>query len=146
MLMIVSLAPAGALAQATRPLPPFYVNISQSSVLGLSAGGDMAMQLLRSRDQTTVTPVYSCVRFGCSGTRTTDVPDLVRITDQNATQGLFDATLSLRNGRFWLFSGTAKAVVPQRTRNDPKTYLPRYVDSCNIFYKNDLAAQHAEPN
>ena len=37
MQMIVRLAPAAAPAQATRPLPPFNVNIAQSSVSGLSS-------------------------------------------------------------------------------------------------------------
>jgi hypothetical protein len=34
LLIIVSLAPAGALAQATRPLPPFNVNIAQKLRIG----------------------------------------------------------------------------------------------------------------
>jgi poly(3-hydroxybutyrate) depolymerase len=165
LLMIVSLAPAGALAQAIRPLPPFNVNIAQSSVSGLSSGGYMATQfevafssILKGAgviaggpyycaqgNQTTATSVCSCVPAGCYGTRTTNVPDLIRITDQNAAQGLIDATSNLRNGRFWLFSGTADTAVPQRIMNDLKTYLLNYVDSGNIFYKNDLAAEHAQP-
>jgi hypothetical protein len=48
------------------------------------------------------------------------VPNLIHITDQNAAQGLIDATSSLRNGRFWLFSGTANTAVPQRIMNDLK--------------------------
>ena len=44
LLIIVSLAPAGALAQAVQSLPAFDVDIAQSSVSGLSAGGYMAMQ------------------------------------------------------------------------------------------------------
>jgi hypothetical protein len=155
LLMIVSLAPAGALAQATRPLPPFNVNIAQSSVSGLSSGGYMAMQfevafssILKGAgvvaggpyycaqgNQTTATSVCSCVPAGCDRTRTTNVPDLIRITDQNAAQGLIDATSNLRNGRFWLFSGTADTAVPQRIMNELKTYLLNYVDSGTIFYK-----------
>jgi len=73
------------------------------------------------------------------------VPDLIRITDRNAAQGLIDATSSLQNGRFWLFSGTADTAVPQRIMDDVKTYLLHYVDSSNINYKNDLAAEHAQP-
>jgi poly(3-hydroxybutyrate) depolymerase len=165
MLIVVSLAPAGALAQAVQSLPAFDVDIAQSSVSGLSAGGYMAMQfgvafssILKGAgviaggpyycaqgNQTTATSVCSCVPFGCFGTTTTNVPDLIRITDRNAAQGLIDATSSLRNGRFWLFSGTADTAVPQRIMDDLKTYLLHYVDSGNIFYKNDLAAEHAQP-
>ena len=165
LLIIVSLAPAGALAQAVQSLPAFDVDIAQSSVSGLSAGGYMAMQfevafssILKGAgiiaggpyycaqgNQTTATSVCSCVPFGCFGASTTNVPDLIRITDRSAAQGLIDATSSLRNGRFWLFSGTADTAVPQRIMDDLKTYLLHYVDSGNIFYKNDLAAEHAQP-
>jgi poly(3-hydroxybutyrate) depolymerase/chitodextrinase len=165
LLIIVSLPPAGALAQAVQSLPAFDVDIAQSSVSGLSAGGYMAMQfevafssILKGAgiiaggpyycaqgNQTTATSVCSCVPFGCFGASTTNVPDLIRITDRSAAQGLIDATSSLRNGRFWLFSGTADTAVPQRIMDDLKTYLLHYVDSGNIFYKNDLAAEHAQP-
>ena len=165
LLILVSLAPAGASAQAVQSLPAFDVDIAQSSISGLSAGGYMAMQfevafssILKGAgiiaggpyycaqgNQTTATSVCSCVPFGCFGTTTTNVPDLIRITDRNAAQGLIDATSSLRNGRFWLFSGTADTAVPQRIMDDLKTYLLHYVDSGNIFYKNDLAAEHAQP-
>jgi hypothetical protein len=154
-----------SLLPAIRPLPPFNVNIAQSSVSGLSFGGYMAMQfevafssILKGAgviaggpyycaqgNQTTATSVCSCVPLGCSGTRTTNVPDLIRMTDRNAAQGLIDATSSLRNGRFWLFSGTADTALPQRIMDDLKTYLLHYADSGTIFYKNNLAAEHAQP-
>jgi hypothetical protein len=158
MLIIVSLAPAGALAQATPPLLPFNVNIAQSFVSGLSADGYIPVQFevafssilegpgviaggpyyCAQGNQTTATSVRSCVPFGSSGTRTTNVPDLIRIIDQNAAQGLMDVKSSLRNGCFWLFSGTADTAVPQRIMDDLKTYLLRYVDSRNICAPSQL--------
>jgi poly(3-hydroxybutyrate) depolymerase len=134
MLLTVTVALTGAFAQAAQPLPAFNVDIAQSSVSGLSAGGYMALQFevafssilkgvgviaggpyyCAQGNQTTATSVCSCVPFGCFGTSTTNVPDLIRITDRNAAQGLIDATSSLQNGRFWLFSGTADTAVPQQ--------------------------------
>jgi len=122
-LVVASTAPAGAHAQAVQALPAFNVDIAQSSVSGLSAGGYMVMQFevafssnlkgagiiaggpyyCAQGNQTTATSVCSCVPFGCFGPSTTNVPDLIRITDRNAAQGVIDATSSLRNGRFWLF-------------------------------------------
>jgi hypothetical protein len=151
--------------QTVQSLPAFNVDITQSSVSGLSAGGYMAMQfevafssILKGAGDiaggpyycaqgngTTATSVCSCVPFGCFGMTSTNVPDVIRITDRNAAQGLIDGTASLSNGRFWLFSGTADTAVPQRIMDDLRTYLLHYVDSGNISYKNDIEAEHAQP-
>ena len=119
--------------------------VAFSSILkgaGIIAGGPY---YCARGDQITATSVCSCAPFGCFGPSTTNVQELIRITDQNAAQGLIDPTSNLRNGRFWLFSGTADTAVPQRIMDDLKTYLLRYVDNDNIFYKNDLPAEHAQP-
>jgi fibronectin type III domain protein len=152
-------------AHAAQPLPTLNVDISQSSVSGLSSGGYMAVQfevafssILKGAgiiaggpyycaqgNQTTATSVCSCASFGCFGAASTDVPDLIRITDRNAVQGLIDATSNLGNARFWLFSGTTDTVVPQRIMNDLRTYLLHYTAGSRIQYKNDLPAEHAFP-
>jgi poly(3-hydroxybutyrate) depolymerase len=164
-LIIASIAGSDAQAQTAQSLQRFNVDIAQSSVSGLSAGGYMAVQfavafssILKGGgviaggpyycargEEITATTVCSCVPFGCFGPSTTNVPDLIRITDRNAAQGLIDPTSNLRNARFWLFSGTADTAVPQRIMNDLKTYLLYYVDGGNISYKNDLPAEHAQP-
>lgn len=152
-------------ARAAPPLPSFNIDIAQTSVSGLSSGGYMAMQfdvafssMLKGAgiiaggpydcaqgSETTATSVCSCASFACFGAITTDVPALIRITDRNAKQGLIDATPNLQNGRYWLFSGKADTVVPQRIMDDLQTYLLHYVDRTRIFYKNDLWAEHAQP-
>jgi poly(3-hydroxybutyrate) depolymerase len=164
MLVIVGVALLAVRARAAEPLPALNVDITQSSVSGLSSGGYMAVQFevafssvlkgagiiaggpyyCAQGDEITATSVCSCP-FGCFGASTTNVAKLIRITDRNAGQGLVDATRNLRNGRFWLFSGRADTTVPQRIMDDLQTYLLHYVDSANIFYKNDLWAEHAQP-
>jgi poly(3-hydroxybutyrate) depolymerase len=165
MLVIASIALLAARAPAAEPLPAFNVDITQSSVSGLSSGGYMAVQLAvafssilkgagivaggpyycAQGDEITATSVCSCGPFGCFGAGTTNVAELIRLTDSNAAQGLVDATQNLRSGRFWLFSGRADTTVPQRIMDDLETYLMHYVDSANISYKNDVWAGHAQP-
>lgn len=165
LLVIASLALGALRARAAERLPAFNVDITQSSVSGLSSGGYMAMQfavafssILKGAgiiaggpyycaqgNETIATSVCSCVPFGCFGVSTTNVPALIRITDRNAQQGLVDATSNMRKGRFWLFSGRADTAVPQRIMDDLQTYLLHYADSANISYKNDLWAEHAQP-
>ncbi len=165
MLVIAGAALLAVPARAAERLPAFNVDITQSSVSGLSSGGYMAVQfevafssILKGAgiiaggpyycaqgNEITATSVCSCVPFGCFGVSTTNVPELIRVTDRNARQGLVDATSNLRNGRFWLFSGTADTAVPQRIMDDLQSYLLHYVDKANIFYKNDLSAEHAQP-
>ena len=165
MLVIAGLALLALHARAAEPLRAFNVDITQSSVSGLSSGGYMAVQFevafssilkgagiiaggpyyCAQNSEITATSVCSCVPFGCFGVSTTNVAELIRITDRNAERGLVDATSNLRNGRFWLFSGRADTAVPQRIMDDLQTYLLHYVDQANIFYKNDLRAEHAQP-
>lgn len=165
LLLFASIALFGTRAQATQPLPIFDVDITQTSVSGLSSGGYMAMQfqvafssILKGAgiiaggpyycaqgSEVAATSVCSCVPVGCFAAATTDVPELIRITDRNAREGFIDATSNLRNGRYWLFSGKADTAVPQWIMDDLQTYLLHYVNSANIFYKNDLWAEHAQP-
>ena len=157
---------AGTAAQpAPAPLPAYDVDPAETSVSGLSSGGYMAVQFgiaysatLRGsgiiaggpyycaqKDQNKATSVCSCT-FGCfMPGATTDVPTLIRITDQNAARGLIDPTANLSNHRIWLFSGRIDSVVPQRVMNDLSTYYRNYVPASNVSYKSDLDAEHAMP-
>jgi poly(3-hydroxybutyrate) depolymerase/chitodextrinase len=158
---------SGAVAQpAPATLPAYDVDPAETSVSGLSSGGYMAVQFgvaysaaLRGAgvvaggpyfcaqgDQNTATSVCSCTGFQpCSPSATTDVPTLIRRTDQNATRGLIDPTANLSNHRVWLFSGRIDSVVLQRVMNDLATYYGNYVPAANIAYKKDLDAEHAMP-
>ena len=160
-------AAAGACSTAAAQvvsLQSYNVDINQTSVSGLSSGGYMAVQfdvafssILRGAGVVAGGPYYcaqgslmaatstcSCV-FGCFGQSSTNVAQLITITDRNAGRGLIDGTRNLANHRIWMFSGTSDTVVPQRIMNDLFTYYRHYIDAANISYKNDIAAEHAMP-
>jgi len=146
-------------------LPSYNVDINQTSVSGMSSGGYMAVQfdvafssILRGAgviaggpyfcaqgSVLTATSTCSCVPFGCFGQSSTNVAQLIAITDRNAGRGLIDATGNLARHRIWLFSGTSDTAVPQRVMDDLSTYYRHYIAPESIFYKNDIAAEHAMP-
>src|SRR5215470_13812309 len=163
---IVAAAAAWSTASAqVVSLQSYNVDINQTSVSGLSSGGYMAVQfdvafssILRGAgviaggpyycaqgSETAATSTCSCVPFGCLWQSSTNVAQLITITDQNAGRGLIDSTRNLTNHRIWMFSGTADTAVPQRIVDDLFTYYRHYIDAANISYKNDIAAEHAMP-
>jgi poly(3-hydroxybutyrate) depolymerase len=161
---VVAAASSTAAAQVVS-LQSYNVDINQTSVSGLSSGGYIAVQIdvafsstLRGAGVIAGGPYYcaqgsliaatstcSCVPFGCYGPSSTNVAQLITITDQNAGRGLIDSTRNLTNHRIWMFSGTSDTAVPQRIMNDLFTYYRHYIDAANIFYQNDIAAEHAMP-
>ena len=163
-LLALSTVFSAANAQLAK-LSPFNADINQTSVSGLSSGGFMAVQfdvafsaILRGAGVIAGGPYYcaqgsvtaaestcSCVPFGCSGQSSTNVPQLITITDQNAGRGLIDPTANLVQHRIWLFTGTSDTAVPQRIMDDLVTYYRHYIAAANISYKNDIAAEHAMP-
>lgn len=160
--LVAASSPAAA---QTVSLPSYNVDINQTSVSGLSAGGYMAVQfdvafssILRGAgiiaggpyycaqgNLFTATSTCSCVPFGCFFPSSTNVPQLLAITDRNAGRGLIDAVRNLAQHQIWLFSGTSDTAVPQRIMDDLFTYYRQYVPADRIFYKNDTVAEHAMP-
>lgn len=159
---VAASSPAGAQVVS---LQSYNVDINQTSVSGLSSGGYMAVQfdvafssILRGAGVIAGGPYYcaqgslmaatstcSCVPFGCFGQSSTNVAQLITITDRNAGRGLIDGTRNLANHRIWMFSGSSDTVVPQRIMDDLFAYYRHYIDAANISYKNDIAAEHAMP-
>ena len=150
-------------------LPAFNVDIKETSVSGVSSGGFMAVQfdvaystILRGAgiiaggpyfcahgNVNTATTICSCtgVAFFCQvAPGATNVPALIKITDQNANDGAIDATSNLVNHKIWMFSGTADTLVPQPVMNDLEKYYRHYItNSANIHFERSIAAQHAMP-
>jgi len=150
-------------------LPSFNVDIKETSVSGLSSGGFMAVQfdvayssVLKGAgiiaggpyscalgNVTTATTVCSCtgIPFFCRvAPGATNVPGLIKITDQNANSGAIDATSNLSNHKIWMFSGTGDTLVPQPVMDDLATYYRHYISKVsNIAFKKDIPAKHAMP-
>jgi poly(3-hydroxybutyrate) depolymerase len=145
-------------------LPSFNIETNQISVSGLSSGGYMAVQFdvafssvvrgagiiaggpyyCAQGSSTIATTTCSCF-FGCLATSSTDIAQLVAVTDRNAARGAIDDTANLARHRIWLFSGTSDTIVPQHVMDDLVAYYRHYVGAANIAYKNDIAAEHAMP-
>jgi len=170
--VLLALLPAAGLLTATSSaggaelvsLPSFNIDTNQISVSGLSSGGYMAVQfevafssIVRgagivaggpyycAQDNATLATTMCSCFFGCFAASSTDVGQLIAVTDRNAARGLIDDTANLAQHRVWMFSGTSDTVVPQRLMNDLLVYYGHYLGAANIAYKNDLAAQHAMP-
>jgi poly(3-hydroxybutyrate) depolymerase/chitodextrinase len=152
---------SGALqAQAAITLPAYNVDISQTSVSGLSSGGFMAAQLHVAFSSTFKAGAgivaggpYYCAQGSvmtatgpCMAATSTSKPatsTLISTTNSWASQGLIDPTGNLTNSKVYLYSGTIDSTVKQLVMNEANTYYKNYVNNTNIFYKNNLASEHA---
>jgi len=141
-------------------LPAYNVDISKSSVSGLSSGGFMAAQLHVAFSSTFKAgagivaggPFY-CAQGSvtkatgpCMAATATSKPptsSLISTTNSWASQGLIDPTGNLANSRVYLYSGSIDSTVRQLVMNEAETYYKHYVNSANVFYKKDMASEHA---
>jgi poly(3-hydroxybutyrate) depolymerase len=167
LLAMLVLAPLTGAALA-QPVSLPAMKTGQLSVSGLSSGGYMAVQFDVAYSSLVVgvgvvaAGPYSCSRgnlstaiFTCSCTSTlpwcgvtnggTNVPGLVKVTDDYAARGTIDATSNMAKQRVWLFSGTADSIVPTVVMNDLQVYYKKYVPPANISYRTDVGAEHAFP-
>jgi chitodextrinase len=148
-------------------LPPFNVDINQTSVSGLSSGGYMAVQFhvafssimkgagiiaggpyfCAQDDQNIATSTCSCSGFlACQpGAVSTSVPALINETDTEAAAGAVDATNHLADSRIWLFSGNLDSVVPTTVMDALQAYYTHYATPSNLSFRKDIAAEHAMP-
>jgi poly(3-hydroxybutyrate) depolymerase/chitodextrinase len=150
----------GLAAHAAITLPAYNVDISQSSVSGLSSGGFMAAQLHVAYSATFKAgagivaggPFYcaqgnlSTATGPCMAATSTSKPatsTLISTTNSWANQGLIDSTSNLANSRVYLYSGTIDSTVKQLVMNETRNYYANYVNSANLFYKNNVASEHA---
>jgi predicted esterase len=164
-LALPTLSKAAAVA-----LQNYNVDITQTSVSGVSSGGFMAVQfgvayseIVKGAGVIAGGPYYcaqgdvdiatrkcSCtgmpILSGCEvGPGSTHVDQLVEITNQRARDGAIDPTPNLARQRIWMFSGVLDSVVPMPVMNDLYTYYRHYIGDENIRYLNDVTAEHAFP-
>jgi poly(3-hydroxybutyrate) depolymerase len=157
---------ATASAQVAR-LPALEVDLAQTSVSGLSAGGYMAVQFhvahsatvkgagviaggpyfCAKDDQNVATTICSCTGLSsCQPNQAAQsVPGLIQRTAQYAQQNAIDPTTHLSADRVWLFAGSADSVVPPPVMNALESYYANYLPAANIAYVKNIAAEHAMP-
>jgi len=151
-------------------LQNYNVDVSQTSVSGLSSGGFMAVQfgvafsgIVRGAGVIAGGPYYCAQgdvdiatrKCSCTGMPilsscevapgSTNVEQLVEITNQRARSSAIDATPNMARQRIWMFSGTLDSVVPTPVMNDLYTYYRHYIGDDNIHYRKDIPAEHAVP-
>lgn len=147
-------------AQAAPPLRGYNADPTQTSISGVSSGGDMAVQfhvahssLVRGVGVIAASP-YDCAQNSPTmatqncltpGPATPLPPTarLVSITNSLAASGAIDDPARLRATRVWLFSGRKDNRVYPVVMDALKDYYRTYIDDNNIGYKNDLDAGHA---
>lgn len=149
------------------PLPTFNIDLSKTSVSGLSSGGYMAVQFhvafssiikgagviaggpyfCAQDDQTAATTVCSCTGFGtCQpGAAVTRIPAFINATNANASAGTIDATGNLADDRIWMFSGSIDSVVPPAVMEALESYYLNFANPSNLSFRKDIAAEHAMP-
>jgi poly(3-hydroxybutyrate) depolymerase len=139
-------------------LPSYNADPEQSSVSGLSSGGFMAAQLHVAYSATFKAgagivaggPFY-CAQGSvltatgpCMAATSTSKPataSLIATTNSLAGQGAIDPTSNLSGSRVYLYSGSIDSTVKQLVMNEANTYYQHY--GAGIFYKNNLASEHA---
>lgn len=151
-------------------LPNFNVDLAQTSVSGLSAGGFMAVQfgvahssLVKGVGVIAGGPYYcaqgdaqiAATRCSCTGIfsflscrvapGSTEPERLAAVTAQYARDGAIDPVAGMAGQRIWMFSGMADSVVPPPVMHDLLTYYRHYIDAEHIRFRNDMRAEHAFP-
>lgn len=149
-------------ANAQSSLPTnLNINMTKSSVSGLSSGAFMAVQMHVAYSSTFVGVgvfaggPYNCAEGQEEKAETTcltalpkgpDVSTLVSTTKSRGSLGTIDSVSGLTNARVYLFSGTEDYTVHQAVVTSCKDYYADFVvPSSTIVYENTLKASHTFP-
>jgi len=157
--VLISLLSAGAFGVVLK-LPQYNVSVDEVSVSGISSGGYMASQM-HFAYSTTIRKGAGIIAAGpvyCSegnvliaegpcmaDTGSRNLPFLLSVIRTWSGNGYIDPTSNLAGSKVYLLSGTLDSAVKQPVVNDLKTMYSRFLPAANIFYKNDLAVEHAVP-
>ena len=144
-----------ASAATAVPLPSYNVDISGTSVSGISSGGYMALQFATAHSDI-VTGVgvfaggpYRCAADGVNtalGTCMQGEPDpleAIAETETAAANGSIVPVSNMARQRVWLFSGYNDGVVKQSVMDSLYDYVTHYVPASQVYYQNTLGAGHA---
>jgi poly(3-hydroxybutyrate) depolymerase len=141
-------------------LPQYNVSVDGVSVSGISSGGYMASQMHVAYSATirkgagiiAAGPVYCSEGnvFIAEGpcmadTGSRHLPFLLSVIRTWSGKGYIDPTGNLGASKVYLLSGTIDSTVRQPVVNDLRAMYSRFLPAANIFYKNDLAVEHAVP-
>ena len=144
-----------AAAANAAPLPGYNVDISATSVSGISSGGYMALQFSTAHSDI-VSGVgviaggpYRCAAEGVNaalGACMQGQPDPLQAiaeTETAAANGSIAHPSNLSRQRVWLFSGYNDGVVRQSVMNSLYDSVTHFVPPSQVYYQNTLGAGHA---
>jgi poly(3-hydroxybutyrate) depolymerase len=157
--LLISLLSSSALG-AVIALPKYNVSVNDVSVSGFSSGAHMAAQMHFAYSKTIKKgagivaggPVYCsqgnvAISVGpCMlDTGSRNLPYLESVINTWSGNGYIDPTSNMAASKVYLLSGTLDSVVRQPVMDDLRSMYAYYISSTNIFYKNNLAAEHSIP-
>ncbi len=136
-----------AVGDAPSP-PPYHIDLSRTSVSGLSSGGFMAVQFhVAFSSIMKGAAIFAGGPYGCSqgqlataesscatGLPAIDVSALVTRTQAKATAGTIDATANLTGQRVFLFGGADDTVVNPSVMDALSTYYAALLAKTSIVY------------
>ncbi|QNM98081.1 extracellular catalytic domain type 2 short-chain-length polyhydroxyalkanoate depolymerase [Chitinimonas koreensis] len=153
-LRALALGLAAPVLLAAAPLGRYNVDLSQSSVSGLSAGGFMAVQLEVAHSSVFKgAGIVAGGPYGCAGqyhytacmyAGSPDVTPLVALTNSRSG-GSIDAVANLAAHRVFLFSGTADSTVGQGVMDKLRDYYASFVPAAGVLYRDTLGTAHTFP-
>jgi len=158
-LVVTWLLVAGSTVATAETLDAFNVDLTKTSVSGISSGGYMANQFHVAYSSIVVgAGILAAGPFYCAkgnvATALTDCttptvanpPDVgysVRVTQDYATRAEIDATSHLVNSKVWLFSGTLDVTVYPVVVDRLYDYYRYFVRPENIVYDKSVVAAHS---
>ena len=136
------------------PPPALSIDVSQTSVSGISAGGFMAVQFgVAFSSIVQGIAVFAGGPFGCSqgslataetqctsGSTAPDVTPLIASTKSLASSGAIDATSYLAKERIYLFGGADDQVVNPVVMDAAQSYFEGFIPTSAIQYESRRAA------
>jgi poly(3-hydroxybutyrate) depolymerase len=153
-LCLLPLALASAQANAVT-LGAYNVKLDQTSVSGISAGANMAVQfgiayssIIKGVGVISGGP-YDCAQNDMNTALSTcmigspTTTNLISTTNSWASYGYIDPTVNIAKQKIWMFHGYNDGVIKATVEDALYTFYKHYTDAGNIYYKNNLNAGHA---
>lgn len=151
----------GAKSSSTDALGAYNIDLSQTSVSGLSSGGFMTVQMHAAHaDNIVGIGVFAGGPYKCAGTGgqlsnvdtaintcmagDADASEAITRLRQAAAADTIAPVESQRSDKIWLYSGYNDGVVKQPTMDALDNYYRELVDDGNVYYRDNQNAGHAQ--
>lgn len=159
LVLAVATLVTAAVAAAAEPLRRYDVDLTQTSVSGISSGGYMAVQfgvayssIVRGVGAVAGGP-YGCANASVTtaldvcmaGKRPIRVSDLVALTKRRAASGAIDPLSGLAGQRVWIFAGNIDSTVVPRVGEALERYYRAFVPAAALTRVSSVRAEHTMP-